>query len=130
MKNIVLCCDGTANEFKRDRTNVVKLYYALAHDFGHKSPTITLASARWKLLARSRRSRKVTKILGLAVGYGLEADVRDAYVFLMNNFADGDRVFLFGFKPRRVHGSRSSVAATHVRLIPAGNEPLVPCPIL
>ena len=32
MKNIVLCCDGTANEFVRRRTNVVKLYYALARD--------------------------------------------------------------------------------------------------
>jgi len=33
-KNLILCCDGTANEFKRDRTNVVKLYYALARDTG------------------------------------------------------------------------------------------------
>lgn len=31
-KNIVACCDGTANEFKRDRTNVVKLFYALVRD--------------------------------------------------------------------------------------------------
>src|SRR5258708_3227968 len=28
-KNIVICCDGTANEFAEDRTNVVKLYYSL-----------------------------------------------------------------------------------------------------
>ena len=27
-RNIVLCCDGTANEFAKDRTNVVKLFYA------------------------------------------------------------------------------------------------------
>ena len=31
-KNIVVCCDGTANEFARDRTNVVKLFYTLIHD--------------------------------------------------------------------------------------------------
>jgi uncharacterized protein (DUF2235 family) len=30
-RNLVLCCDGTANEFKRDRTNVVKLFFALVH---------------------------------------------------------------------------------------------------
>jgi uncharacterized protein (DUF2235 family) len=29
MKNIVVCCDGTANEFAEDRTNVVKLTYTL-----------------------------------------------------------------------------------------------------
>jgi uncharacterized protein (DUF2235 family) len=26
-RNVVVCCDGTANEFAEDRTNVVKLYY-------------------------------------------------------------------------------------------------------
>jgi uncharacterized protein (DUF2235 family) len=31
-KNIVVCCDGTANEFKRDRTNVVKLFATLVKD--------------------------------------------------------------------------------------------------
>jgi uncharacterized protein (DUF2235 family) len=31
-KNIVLCCDGTANEFAKDLTNVVKLYSCLLHD--------------------------------------------------------------------------------------------------
>jgi uncharacterized protein (DUF2235 family) len=28
-KNIVLCCDGAANEFARDRTNFVKLFFTL-----------------------------------------------------------------------------------------------------
>ena len=28
-RNVVLCCDGTANEFARDRTNMVKLHYTL-----------------------------------------------------------------------------------------------------
>jgi uncharacterized protein (DUF2235 family) len=31
-RNIVLCCDGTANEFASDRTNVVKLFYGLVQD--------------------------------------------------------------------------------------------------
>ena len=31
-KNIVVCCDGTANEFTRDRTNVVKLFRTLVKD--------------------------------------------------------------------------------------------------
>ena len=31
-RNVVICCDGTANEFARHNTNVVKLYSALAHD--------------------------------------------------------------------------------------------------
>ena len=34
MKNVVLCCDGTANEFARDRTNVIKLFYSLDNTSG------------------------------------------------------------------------------------------------
>ncbi len=31
-KNIVVCCDGTGNEFSESKSNVVKLYKMLVHD--------------------------------------------------------------------------------------------------
>jgi uncharacterized protein (DUF2235 family) len=31
-KNIVICCHGTANEFAKNHTNVVKLYSVLRRD--------------------------------------------------------------------------------------------------
>lgn len=126
-KNVVLCCDGTANEFSQDRTNVVKLFYALVHDptrqviFYH--PGLGTMEA---VGALTTSSRKVTKLLGLAVGYGLESDVRDAYVFLMNQFEEGDRVFLFGFS-RGAYTVRAVASLLHMYgLILKGNEPLVP----
>jgi uncharacterized protein (DUF2235 family) len=62
----------------------------------------------------------------MAFGYGLEADIRDAYVFLMNNFEDGDRVFLFGFS-RGAYTVRAVASLLHMYgLIPKGNESLVP----
>src|SRR5262245_44037999 len=71
-------------------------------------------------------SRKVTKLLGLAVGYGLQSDVRDAYVYLMNNFEPDDRVFLFGFS-RGAYTVRALASLLHMYgLIARGNEPLVP----
>src|SRR5262249_10745216 len=33
-RNVVLCCDGTSNEFAAHNTNVVKLYQCLIHDPG------------------------------------------------------------------------------------------------
>jgi uncharacterized protein (DUF2235 family) len=45
----------------------------------------------------ARTTRIGTRMLGMVFGYGLEADIRHAYVFLMNNFEDEDRVFFFGF---------------------------------
>jgi uncharacterized protein (DUF2235 family) len=130
MKNVVLCCDGTANEFARDKTNVVKLFYSLEQDpsrqvsFYHpglgtmEPPGALSGPTRW-----------LTKLLGKAIGYGLEADVRDAYVFLMNHFEEGDRVFLFGFS-RGAYTVRAVAAMLHMYgLIGEGNEPLVPCAI-
>ena len=126
-KNIVICCDGTANEFASDRTNVAKLFFTLVHDpsrqvayyhpgLGTMEPSGTLTTAK----------RLVTKGLGQALGWGLEADIRDAYVFLMNQFVEGDRVFLFGFS-RGAYTVRAVAALLHMYgLIRSGNEPLVP----
>src|SRR3954469_25801198 len=81
-RNIVVCCDGTANEFARDNTNVVKLYSALVQDpatqatFYH--PGLGTREAAGALTSFARQT---TKLLGMAVGYGLEDDIRDAYVF-------------------------------------------------
>jgi uncharacterized protein (DUF2235 family) len=97
-KNIVICCDGTANEFAKDRTNVLKLYSALVHDTdGQVTYYHPGIGTMEPFGALSPITRKFTRILGMAVGYGLENDIRDAYVFLMQNYQPGDSVFLFGF---------------------------------
>ncbi len=86
-KNVVLCCDGTANQFAKDRTNVLKLYATLVQDprlqvtyyhpgIGTMEPPGALSPVR----------RRFARILGLAVGYGLENDIRDAYAFLMQQY--------------------------------------------
>ena len=126
-KNIVLCCDGTANEFAQDRTNVVKLFFTLVHE-----PAVQVAYYHPGLGtmeppgALGPIARRATKLLGQAMGYGLEADVRDAYVFLMDRFEPGDRVFFFGFS-RGAYTVRAVAALLHMYgLIRSGNETLVP----
>jgi len=127
MKNLVLCCDGTANEFTDHNTNVVKLYSTLVYDparqvtyyhpgLGTMEPAGALTTC----------SRKITKLLGMALGYGLANDIRDAYVFLMQNFEKGDKVFLFGFS-RGAYTVRAVASLLHMYgLIRSGNEPMVP----
>jgi uncharacterized protein (DUF2235 family) len=51
-RNIVLCCDGTANEFARHNTNVVKLYAMLQRDPAVRSPTTIRGSEPWSRPAR------------------------------------------------------------------------------
>jgi len=127
MKNVVVCCDGTANEFARDNTNVVKLFSTLvqepARQVAYYHPGLgTMEPAG----ALTTPARHVTKLVGRAFGYGLEADIRDAYVFLMNAFEEGDRVFLFGFS-RGAYTVRAVASLLHLYgLIRKGDEALVP----
>ena len=125
-KNIVICCDGTSNEYNYARTNVVGLYSTLVNDptlqVTYYHPGLGTMAAPGAL---TRLSKWATKKLGLAIGRGLEDDIRDAYVFLMNNYQDGDKVFIFGFS-RGAYTARSLAAAIHLYgLIRKGNEPLV-----
>jgi uncharacterized protein (DUF2235 family) len=127
-KNIVICCDGTANEFAQDRTNVVKLFFTLEQQnpltqVAYYHPGLGTMEAVGAITSVARR---VTKILGLAIGYGLEADVAEAYRFLMSRYADGDRIFLFGFS-RGAYTARAVAALLHMYgLLRPGNEPLIP----
>lgn len=111
-KNIVICCDGTANEFAENNTNVWKIYSTLIDEPGlqvtYYHPGLgTMEPAG----ALTTVSRKTTKLLGMAMGYGLADDIRDAYVFLMKNYEPEDRVFFFGFSRGALHGQGCRIAA-------------------
>jgi uncharacterized protein (DUF2235 family) len=126
-KNVVLCCDGTSNQFAKNRTNVVKLFFTLEQNSDRQvafyHPGLGTMEPPGAL---SPFTRSLTRLLGLAFGYGLAADIRDAYVFLMNNFEAGDKVFLFGFS-RGAYTARAVCSLLHMYgLIARGNEPLVP----
>ncbi len=126
-KNVVLCCDGTANEFATDHTNVLKLFRVLDNSAGRQAayyhPGLGTMEAA---AALTSVARKVTKYLGLAIGYGLERDVGDAYSFIMRSFEPGDRLYMFGFS-RGAYTVRAVASLLHMYgLLPRGNEPMVP----
>ncbi len=124
---VVVCCDGTANEFSRDNTNVVRLYSTLLADPARQvacyHPGLGTMEAAGALTSWGRW---VTKQLGRISGYGLEADLRDLYVFLMRTYRPGDRLFLFGFS-RGAYTVRALVGLLRFYgLMEAGNEAMVP----
>lgn len=96
-KNIVICCDGTGNEINTHLSNVLKLYRLLENtedQIRYYDPGIgTMGDNNpWsKYLVSAKR------IFGLATGRGLDENILDAYSFLVDNYEDGDKVYLFGF---------------------------------
>ena len=126
-RNLVVCCDGTANEISTDPTNVLKLTYTLVKDADQQlvyyQPGLGTMEAPGALTPTARR---MTRLLGKAIGYGIESNVRDAYVFVTRNFSQGDRLFLFGFS-RGAYIVHIVGSLLHIYgLIPKENEGLVP----
>ena len=126
-RTIVVCCDGTANEFRKDNTNVVRLYSVLAHQSADQVACYHPGLGTMEAVgALTNWGRWFTKQLGKVSGYGLESDLRDLYVFLMRHHRPGDRVFLFGFS-RGAYTVRALVGLLHFYgLMDPPNEAMVP----
>jgi uncharacterized protein (DUF2235 family) len=125
-KNIIICCDGTGNEFGRSNSNVVKLYSVLQRDdaqIAYYHPGVGTMGARNAL---SQIGKLWTKLIGLAFGYGISDNVADAYQFLMRNYQPGDQVFVFGFS-RGAYTARALCGVLRgAGLLTVGNEGLIP----
>jgi uncharacterized protein (DUF2235 family) len=125
-KNIVVCCDGTGNQYGSENSNVVKLYWTLTpHDkqFAYYHPGVGTMGSRNAL---STAGKLWTRVRGLAFGYGFSDNIADVYAFLMGEFQPGDSSYIFGF-------SRGSYTARALRgvlnmfgLLTPGNEALIP----
>jgi len=142
-KKIVLCCDGTGNEFDApnpfpDNTdggrnsNIVKLYTALQIDkdqVGYYHPGVGTMGAP---TATHWWSREWSKVKGLAFGAGFRDNVLDAYRYLMEVYNDNgghgnqDEVYIFGFS-RGAYTARALAGFLHgYGLLCRGNEGHIP----
>ncbi len=94
-KNIVICCDGTANQFGKNNTNVVKIYELI--EIGEDQPNFYDPGVGTSSRALFAFFRKLSNLLSQALGLDLSRNVEDAYLYLMNAYEPGDKIFLFGF---------------------------------
>lgn len=97
MKRIIVCCDGTWNKpGNKDRgqvvkTNVQKLYESVT------------AGESWQQQVKFYGQGVGTAyslkdhFLGGGTGLGIDANIQDAYKFIMWNYSPGDHIYLFGF---------------------------------
>ena len=101
MKNVVVCCDGTGNEVSENISNVLKLYRVLRKTGKTAPRQVVLYDPGVGTLARpdpwTKFRQDAVTVFGLMTGYGLDDNIIAAYTFLINNYEDGDDVYLFGF---------------------------------
>jgi uncharacterized protein (DUF2235 family) len=126
-RNLIVCFDGTSNQFGGYDTNVVRLVQCLERFGGQQivyyDPGVGTLPEPGVLTAAAKR---LSEILGLAFGVGLLAKIERAYAFLMRNWQPGDRVFLFGFS-RGAYTARALAGLLHMfGLLAPSHENLLP----
>ncbi|KAF8996538.1 hypothetical protein BDQ17DRAFT_1429685 [Cyathus striatus] len=127
-RTLVVCFDGTGDQFDADNSNIVQLVSLLKKNDRTKqmvyyqpgigtytSPTLTTPVMS-----------KLSKMLDEAVAWNLDSHVMNGYEFLMQNYLEGDKICIFGFS-RGAYTARSLAGMLHkVGLLPANNSQQVP----
>ncbi len=123
MTNIVICCDGTGNEYGKNNTNVVNIFSLAKRTSGQTTfydPGV--GTGGWEY---EEESGFLNAKSDLATGHGLQKNVLDAYRYLMSHYKDGDKLFLFGFS-RGAFTARSLGGMLHkCGLLEPGSDNLV-----
>ena len=112
-RNLIVCFDGTNNQFGAHDTNVVRLVQSLER-FGERQivyydPGVGTLPEPGLM---TQAAKRISELFGLAFGVGLVAKIERAYAFLMHNWQPGDRVFLFGFSRGAYTRARSPRCCT------------------
>ena len=123
-KNIVVCCDGTGNEYGENNTNVVDMYEPVIRNkeqVAYYDPGVGTFSVFGRTLGK-----KIGVMMGQGFGYGLTENIEDAYMYLMDHYEPGDKLFLFGFS-RGAFTVRALAGMLHkVGLLQKGSNNLIP----
>jgi len=123
-KNIIICFDGTGNEYGKNNTNVVKTFESIVRDekqVAFYDPGVGTFSYLGRTLGK-----RIGKVLGKAFGAGLRQNIEDGYEYLMNRFEPGDKVFIFGFS-RGAYTARAFAGMIYrFGILQKGSKNLIP----
>lgn len=118
-RTIVICLDGTGDQFDADNSNVVNFFACLRKH--NPTKQITYYQPGIGTYGKGGLKNGLGAAADMAVGSGLGIHIKDAYRFLMQNYRDGDKICLLGFS-RGAYTVRCLAGMLHkVGLLPAGN---------
>jgi type VI secretion system (T6SS) phospholipase Tle1-like effector len=126
-KNIVICCDGTGNDYSHTESNVMRLFrFALKNDPRQVTCYHPGIGTLPRPEGRTEAGRTLRRWTSLWLGTGAIENVVALYSYLMREYEPGDRVFLFGFS-RGAFIVRALAGMLHVTgLLRREDEHLVP----
>ncbi|VDB86472.1 unnamed protein product [Peniophora sp. CBMAI 1063] len=129
-RRLVVCIDGTSNQYGDKNTNVIELYRLIRKGEGDNQLTYynsgigTYAQPSSKTWSYYKRT--IGHKLDLAIAWNFERILLGAYHWLSENYRDGDCIFLFGFSRGAYQVRTLSAMIRKVGLIHRGNEAQIP----
>ncbi|RYO31801.1 hypothetical protein AA0113_g11800 [Alternaria arborescens] len=134
-RKLVLCFDGTGNEFKGNTsdTNIVKLYDKFDRkdpmQYHYYQPGIGTYSADGGPINKNfigNIKSKISKTIDSGYATTFDAHVIAGYRFIMRYYKEGDKIYMFGFS-RGAFTARFLARMIHgLGLLSEGNEEMVP----
>ncbi|KAG6873167.1 hypothetical protein C0995_002016 [Termitomyces sp. Mi166 len=127
-RTLVLCFDGTGDQFDSDNSNIVEFFTLLKKDDREKQMVYYQAGIGTYTSPKVATpfAAKISKTFDEMIAWNLSAHVMDGYEFLMQNYKAGDRICIFGFS-RGAYTARSLAGMIHkIGLLPACNHQQVP----
>ncbi|KAF7590129.1 hypothetical protein BBP40_003242 [Aspergillus hancockii] len=135
-RRIVLCFDGTGNQFQGNEsdTNIMKIYQMLdrhsPNQFHYYQPGIGTyvkgqSSSSGLVRFWPKIKSKIISAVDQAVGSSFQEHVLAGYRFLMRYYTEGDHIYIFGFS-RGAYTARFLSEMVHeLGLLSRGNEEMV-----
>jgi uncharacterized protein (DUF2235 family) len=130
-KNIIICCDGTGNEYTAyHNTNVVHVFENIVRDsrqLAFYDPGVGTFNSLGKTMGKA-----LGTVLGKGFGWGLQQNIEDPYRYLMDRYLPGDddtepdKVFIFGFSRGAFTARALSGMLFKVGLLQKGSKNLIP----
>jgi uncharacterized protein (DUF2235 family) len=118
-RTLVVCLDGTGDQFDNDNSNVVNFVACLKKD---DTSQVTYYQSGIGTYDSNGLSNGFSAVVDMAIGSELGTHVKDAYRFLMQNYREGDKICLLGFS-RGSYTVRCLAGMLHkVGLLPAHNR--------
>ncbi|CZT12803.1 uncharacterized protein RCO7_03615 [Rhynchosporium graminicola] len=94
VRTLVICLDGTGDKFDNDNSNVVNFVACLKKD---DPSQVTYYQSGIGTYDGHGLKGGVSAAVDMAVGSGLGIHIKDAYMFIMQNYREGDKICLLGF---------------------------------
>ncbi|KAJ2912081.1 hypothetical protein MD484_g8331, partial [Candolleomyces efflorescens] len=129
-RNLVVCIDGTANQFGKKNTNVIEMYNLIKKATADNQHTWynsgigTYARPHWA--SPKHHGQVLLHVVDLMIAWDFDKSLLAAYQWICDNYQDGDCIFLFGFSRGAFQARVLAGMIDKIGLLYKGNEKQIP----